>query len=574
MNRLTDKRNFPASVGNSSISTNETSFSDDPFPGYGESGEENGFLSRIETCIDGNQNDNLHDLVKQQPEAWLAISAEELGNLLLKAVKAGRSGMVVALIKTSARGKAASIPITMQLELVEVARWIRQDKLEMCGLLDALLPEADFPVQHLERLCLEASIEGKRELMFALSEYKAPFVKARKQGELSIYDAAAAGDPADLLKELDARLGIPPIDHRLSGVDWFFNALHRWVAEVFAAGAAKRLVNQPMGNVPLLHAAVASGNTETVRLLIERGADLAARDRHGDTALSKAKAAGQQDTEIVTMLNERHAPDRKGDPDGAAATAQAASGRRTVAGETLSHRQGMTEKPVHEDTVASFRILLPDVACALSGSEDLAKELNGGKTISTAQAGLFTASYLADFESPQTVDRQKSPAVPLPQNSNVAARLHASRDKFREVGLALEASKADDIRRVLGSLASTEFTDLRTTPWEIERDLQNAGLCNLLITCVVGAVGLGRGNRDWLTATNERRKEIFTACLVKKLRGLDKKRARVKEEEINQALYTRLLNRQVTLLKNYCEKVKQAEATPSRPPSDFTDSIW
>ncbi|MFS0753172.1 ankyrin repeat domain-containing protein [Noviherbaspirillum sp. 1P10PC] len=576
MNRLTHKGSALTPLGNSSIFTNETSFSDDPFPGYGKSGEKNDFPYQLDLCIVNNQTEHLQALIQQQPGDWSAITAEELGKLLLQAVDKRRSSMVAVLIQKSVPGKAAAIPIAMQLELVEKARFKHNDQSKMSELLNALLPDADFPVQQFEQLVAEARKQGKHPLITALFEYKNDFIRTRQQGELPIYDAAAAGNPAELLKELDARLGIPPLDNRLSGIDWFFNALHRWVAELFAAGAAKRLVNQAMGNVPLLHAAVASGNTETVRLLIERGADLAARDRHGDTALSKAgaNAAGQQNTEIVAMLMERHAPDRKRDSDGIAAITQGSSGGRKIAEETAPHQQGIMDKPVYEDIVASFKILLPDVASILSRSEDLAKELNGGKPMSTAQAGLFTASYLAAFEPPQTVDRQESLMVSLPQTNNVADQLHANSDKFREVGLALEASKSDDIYGVLGSLTSTEFTDLWTTPWEIERRLRNAGLCDLLIACVVEAVNLGRGNPDWLSATGERRKEIFTVCLENKVRALSKKRSHAKGENTNQALYKQLLERQVILLQSYCKNVKQAEAVPARQPTGFSDSIW
>ncbi|HEX8885469.1 MAG TPA: ankyrin repeat domain-containing protein [Noviherbaspirillum sp.] len=282
------------------------------------------------------------------------------------------------------------------------------------------------------------------------------FVKIREQGELPIYDAAAGGDPARLLKELDAKLGIAPLDNRLSGIDWLFDALHRWVAELFAAGAAQKLVNQQIGNVPLLHAAVASGNTEAVRFLIERGADLAVQDRHGDTALSKAKAKayakGQQNDEIVCLLRQRHAPDFEPGSDGMAATTKAASSRHKTVGQSLAHQDGMTDKPVHEDIVKSFRTLLPEVAAVLSKSEDLAKELNGEQPMSAEQAGLFTASYLAEFEPLQAIDGLKRSRTAGLHPSGVIARLHANRDNFREFGLMLEASRPDDIRRVLGSL--------------------------------------------------------------------------------------------------------------------------
>lgn len=574
MDRLTYQGNPLAPLGNSSIFTNETSFSNDPFPGYGKSGERNDFPSQLDTCIVANQSEHLQNLIQQQPEAWSAITAEELGKLLLQAVNKSRSGMVVELIRKSAPGKAAGIPIGMQLELVDAARWTHNDKSEMSGLLDALLPDADFPVQHFKLLYAEACKEGKRELMLALSKYEKDFLKAREQGELPIYDAAAAGDPVKLLKELDAKLGIPPLDNRLSGIDWLFNALHRWVAEVFAAGAARRLVNQQMGNVPLLHAAVASGNTEAVRLLIERGADLAAQDRHGDTALSKAKAEGQQNDEIVTLLRERHAPDIKLGSVGIAATTRAASSRHNTAGQMLPHQDGMTDKPVYEDTVKSFRTCLPDVASVLSGSADLAKELNGEQPMSAGQAGLFTASYLAEFEPLQAIDGLKSSRTAGPHTSGVITQLHANRDNFRNVGLTLEASRADDIHRVLGSLTSIEFTDLLTTPWDIEHRLRNAGLCNLLIACVVQAVGLGRGNLDWLSATDERRKEIFTAFLSKQLRGLGKKRSGINGEGASQALYDQLLRRQIAVLETYCSAVNAAKVTHSKQKTDFFNHIW
>lgn len=576
MNRLTYQGSPLASLGNSPILTNETSVSDDPFSGYGKSGKKNDFPSQLDTCIVANQGEHLQNLIQQQPEAWSAITAEELGKLLLQAVNKSRANMVVELIRKSAPGKAAGIPIAMQLELVEAARLKLNEQSKMSELLNVLLPDADFPVQHFKLLYAEACKEGKRELMLALSEYEKDFIQIREQDELPIYDAAAAGDPAKLLKELDARLGIPPLDNRLSGIDWLFNALHRWVAEVFAAGAAKRLVNQQIGNVPLLHAAVASGNTEAVRLLIERGADLAAQDRHGDTALSKAEAnAGwQQNNAIVTLLRKRHAPGSRLGSVGIAATTKAASSKDNPAGQMLPHQDGMTDKPVYEDTVKSFRTCLPDVASVLSGSEDLAKELNGEQPMSAGQAGLFTASYLAEFEPLQAIDGLKSSRTAGPHTSGVIAQLHANGDNFRNVGLTLEASRADDIHRVLGSLTSIEFTDLLTTPWDIEHRLRNAGLCNLLIACVVQAVGLGRGNLDWLSATDERRKEIFTAFLSKQLRGLGKKRPGIKGEGASRGLYDQLLRRQIAVLETYCSAVNAAKVTHSKQETDFSNHIW
>jgi ankyrin repeat protein len=554
-------------------STYENFFSDEVGANRQQQGAAQDFQSQLETIISSNQADALEQLVQQHPQAWSLVSPDELGKWLLAAVKKGHLAIVDALVRKSVPGKAAAIPLDMQLALVEAARFERNSEPEMALLLDALLQAVDCPVQHLG-LLVNRAMQGQ---YFAIStfllKYKENFEKARNRQPLhSIYDAAADGDAVRLQKELEAELGIPPLDDKLTGGAWFINMLVHWVAALFTTGAAQTLVNKEMGNLPLLHAAVKSGDEKTVLFLIEKGADLSAVDKDGHNALSRAKEQGK--VEIIALLQKLGAPDRASFPDGALAPTQAANGSRIIAGQAPPRHKDRMDRPSYNDTVASFKTLLPDVASILSGSEDLATELNGAEAMSVAQAGLFTASYLAEFEPPQAVDGQKTRGTLLPRTANVVLQLQDNKETFRAEGLRLEASKAEDIHRVLDTLTSTSFADLLAAPRDIEQRLRAAGLCNLLIGCVVQAVNLSRGNPDWLSATDERRKEIFIPCLRKRLRSPIKKRSAVKEEGSNQALYEQLLRRQIALLENYCKAVDDAPTAHAGKVTDFSKHIW
>ena len=441
----------------------------------------------------------------------------------------------------------------------------------MSKLLDALLPDADFPVQHLKQLIGEARKEGKHQLITALGEYKDKFVHTREQSELSIYDAAAAGDPAKLLKELDAKLGIPPLDNSLSGVGWFFNALHRWMAELFAAGAAKTLVNQPMGNVPLLHAAVASGNTETVRLLLERGADMSALDRHDHNALSKAKAEEQHSGEIVNLLMERHAPDRRLGSGGVAVPTQAANGRSTTAATAAD--EAKINGP-SKDAAKSFKKLLAEATSVLPQPQDLARELNGNTPMSVAQAELFTVGYMADFQPPQASDDGKRRPKRLPQSSDAVHQLQLHSESFRAEGRRLEASKETDIQHMLDRLTWALFDELLTIPNHVEKSAQAAGLCKLLIAVVEQALANARKNEDWSLPSNERRKKIFSGCLRDELSQFSKTRTNMNGQDTKQKIYEQLLNRQIALLENYCKAVDDAPTPHAGKATDFSEYIW
>lgn len=563
MNRTGRKPDFPQS-------TCDDIFSCDSAAVPGRQYKAQDFQSQLESIIVCNEPSDLERLIQLHPEAWFCISPEDLGKLLLMAVKKGRLDQVGVLITKAKPGTAEAISLDMQLELVEAARLERNSESEMDKLLNILLQAVDCPVQHLDRLLQAAMNKKYFALCTCLSLYKATLEKTRnEQYQQSIYDAAAGGDAARLQKELDAKLGIPPLDDTLAGTAWLFNMLHRWVAELLTTSAAKTLVNASMGKLPLLHAAVESGSTQAVLLLIEKGADLSTTDAYGDTALSKARS--KENTEIVALLEKLHAPDRAPVPGGV--LAQAGSDRRRVAGQARPRHEGMTDRPGYSNTIETFRKLLPDVASWLSGSGDLERELNGGASMSVGQVGLFTAGYLAEFELSHGLTRQERRGTLAPQTNTVVSQLQANLEEFRAEGMRLEASKAKDIHRVLDILCSTEFSDASTIPPDIQQHLQNAGLCNLLIASVMKSVVESSKKSDWLSASGERRKGIFTAILREQLSELPKKRPDKKEQDTRQARYDQLLRRQIDLLESYCKAADAARAAHAVQATDFSNDF-
>jgi hypothetical protein len=536
----------------SSQSIYEDIFSDD-FTGISNRRDEAQELqSQLTSIIGKDQADALQQLVQQHRETWSLVSPEELGKWLLIAVQKGHLDIVDALIRESVPATAAAISLDMQLELVEAARLGRNSELEMSQLLDALLRTVSRPVQHLALLVDKAKGQQYFAIATSLFAYKENFVKARNSQSLqSIYDAAADGDAARLQKELDAKLGIPPLDEKLTGPAWLFNMLHRWMAELFTKSAAKELVNASMKELPLLHAAVESGSKETVLLLIEKGADISTSDKHGHTALSKAE--DKKNREIVALLKDLHAPDRASVPGDAPALTQAASGRRSVEGLVHRHPECTTGRPGYNDIVETFKNLLPDVASDLSRSKDLATKLNGAESMSAQQAELFSAGYLAEFVPPEAVDGQKSSRAQVSQTDDVLLQLQVNCDKFRAEGRRLEASKEEELHRGLDSLISSVFDELLPIPGHIQSQPRRAGLCNLLIALIEQAVAEARKEKGWLSPSNGARKQIFIACLRAQLQPLSNKRAAMKSQDASQTLSDRLLGRQIALLENYCK---------------------
>lgn len=128
--------------------------------------------------------------------------------------------------------------------------------------------------------------------------------RARTGVALDAFEAAAVGNMEYLAKALDA---MPGIVHEQSGDGW--TALH--LAAAFGTpeavqllldrGAAVDAVSTNAQKNQPLHAALALGrNPETIRILLEAGADPNARQTGGYTAIFSAAAANRRD--LVELL--------------------------------------------------------------------------------------------------------------------------------------------------------------------------------------------------------------------------------------------------------------------------------
>lgn len=551
----------------------EDIFSDDSAPKRGKAGQEKNFPSQLKPLVIANQLSDLQCLIQQQPDAWANISPEDLGNLLLAAAKQGYSNIINELIKQSKPGKVAAIPTKMQLELVEAARCERDSETETASLLNALLKHVDFPVQHLEGLLQQAGESRNHAVIDALSMYKHKFVGVRQmQYKDAIYDAAAAGDAAKLQKELDAKLGIPPVDNSLSGVEWFFNALHRWVMELVSTRAAKSLVNQEMGKVPLLHAAVASGSKETVLLLIGKGADMSKADADGRTALAKARELKK--AEVIEVLLRHGAPEGCNAAGGLPATTPSASNPTRHVACVSERQESAASFPSSDDTMQLFNKLMPDVAASLSNSTLLEKELNNGKGLNTAQRGLLAAGYLAQFVPPSVHDVSHPRQESLTEVDKVAVQLQQHAVEFIACGERIEASRAKDIHRVLDNLASIDFDDILSNPDTIREQLRSTGLCEQLIEAIVTTRDAARADSQWAFALDSlRRKEILVTFLQEKLRQINDVSAPRKRRDRHPSLANKLLRRQIALLENYCKAAEELRKANAEPTVDFFDSF-
>jgi ankyrin repeat protein len=131
-------------------------------------------------------------------------------------------------------------------------------------------------------------------------------------GILDIFDASSTGD-INRVRELAE--AFPESIHAYSsdgfyplGLAAFFG--HRQIAEYLLDSGAD--VNQAADNafkVAPIHAAVSNGDIETVRLILERGADINARQQNGFTALHGAAGAGRADLVELLLAHgaDRHA---------------------------------------------------------------------------------------------------------------------------------------------------------------------------------------------------------------------------------------------------------------------------
>jgi uncharacterized protein len=137
--------------------------------------------------------------------------------------------------------------------------------------------------------------------------------EARKLADgaaLTIWEAAALGRDERVLELLDADPslanawspdGYPPV-----GLAAFF-ASAPTVRVLLDRGADVRAAARNEMKVQPLHAAVGARNAESAALLLERGADVNARQQLGYTPLMGAAAAGRQD--LVDLLLD-HGADR------------------------------------------------------------------------------------------------------------------------------------------------------------------------------------------------------------------------------------------------------------------------
>ena len=155
-------------------------------------------------------------------------------------------------------------------------------------------------------------------------------------GPLDVWEAAALGDDGRLVELLDAD---PDLATAEAG-DGFaplalaaFFGRRACVAALLARGAdvAQRAAN-PLQVQPL-HAAVAAGDVEIVRALLEAGADVDARQQAGVTPLMGAAAIGS--VELVRLLLEAGADPALEDDAGHTAAALATSRGQTATANRL-----------------------------------------------------------------------------------------------------------------------------------------------------------------------------------------------------------------------------------------------
>jgi len=121
--------------------------------------------------------------------------------------------------------------------------------------------------------------------------------------ELDVFDAASVGRTARVAELLD---GDPGLVHRASGDGFFPLGLAAFfghadtVRLLLARGADVAAVARNPMRVQALHSAVASRNVETVQLLLEAGAPVNDKQQEGWTPLHAAVHAGH--AELVRLL--------------------------------------------------------------------------------------------------------------------------------------------------------------------------------------------------------------------------------------------------------------------------------
>lgn len=154
-------------------------------------------------------------------------------------------------------------------------------------------------------LASQQTEHGVSLLMFA-AYYRNPAIVQlfrQRRTELTVYEAAAIGDVAELQRHLQA--GTQSVDASASdgfstlGLASFFG--HLPIAEALVkAGADVNLAARNSFKVRPLHSAAASRQLEIARLLLANGADPNVRQQHDVTPLHSAAHNGQE--EMVQLL--------------------------------------------------------------------------------------------------------------------------------------------------------------------------------------------------------------------------------------------------------------------------------
>jgi uncharacterized protein len=153
---------------------------------------------------------------------------------------------------------------------------------------------------------------------------------------LDIFDACAVGDETRVRMMAEQ---FPASIHQYSADGFFPLALaayfgHREISEfLISLGADVNQVAKNAIKIAPIHAAVSSKNLEMVKLLIENGADVNARQQQGFTPLQGA--AGSGDLDIAKLLLQNGADPSACDEDGRTAADVAAAHEHPDAAEYL-----------------------------------------------------------------------------------------------------------------------------------------------------------------------------------------------------------------------------------------------
>lgn len=500
------------------------------------------FVDSLQTAISINEVDGIRQLLSKQAADWEQLTPDELADLLLLTVKQGHTNVVQLLSAETSLHKRQAMPVELQLKMAEAALCERKSYEEMCCLLDALLKDASHPEQRVDELAKQAQQDGNGSLADALRSYQSLCslqLPALFDERKTIHDCAQGGRAAELEASLDRALGIiAPAKETDPPFVKFLTGLGRWFMRLITAETARSLVNSRLGSRPLLHLAAESGNVATVQLLLERGADV--HSKHGGTT---ALALAQQGKwEAVARLLVKH---------GAVPGNQPPTGFFDE-----DDDEGELDNQVDVPSKATFEHMLswlvPSEKEILAETGEMVKALNCGAGMSTAQMDLLQAGFLASL-AVSDMDRDRVDMDPDSKAEGMPPGVLQFQSEAVAEGKRREEQRKKEIGRVLDGLTS-EFHDfLEPSPGSLVKDLQNAGLCGMLVDLVARAHASAQNNQDW--AKLPQRKSILVKEMETRLRQhirTEASRKQVRARSGNAEVFERLLQRQVALLSLYC----------------------